>query len=77
MKLIGFPSGGPPLVRSGPSPLEQTQIRALVAEGATVDDLKERFPDVDPHSLEAWHRSLQPKPEPAGRPSGQRRGARS
>lgn len=65
----------PIIMRSGPDPREQEAIRVMVLDAkADVEALRAAFPDIEPGSLAAWHRSLQPKVvEPAPEPQPKRR----
>ena len=51
----GSVTGGGGMQRSGPTGAEESVIAQMVADGATVKDLRRKFPDIDPSALERWH----------------------
>jgi hypothetical protein len=55
----GSVTGGGGMQRSGPTTGEAKIIRQMVAQGATVKDLRKRFPDIDSGALARWHGSVE------------------
>lgn len=45
-------------MKSGPDPVEVNQIRRKVTAGASLDDLKKEFANIEPGAIEAWWKSL-------------------
>jgi hypothetical protein len=61
--------------RSGPTAKEEKVIRQMVAQGATVKDLRARFRDIEPKALELWHSSLKKGAAAASEPEDDEPGA--